>query len=38
LRLPNLERGVRRNGKLIASDIHQQIDTVRAIAQQEGLS
>jgi hypothetical protein len=34
----DLERGVRRNGKLIASDIQQQIDTIRAIAQQEGLS
>ena len=33
----DLERGVRRNGKLIAGDIHQQIDTIRAIAQQENL-
>jgi hypothetical protein len=31
----DLERGVRRNGKLIAGDIHEQIDTIRAIAQQE---
>ena len=34
----DVERGVRRNGKLIASDIQRQIDTVRTIAQQEGLS
>ncbi len=34
----DLERGVRRNGKLIASDIHEQIDTIRTIAHQEGLS
>jgi hypothetical protein len=34
----DLARGVRRNGKLIASDIQQQIETIRAIAQQEGLS
>jgi hypothetical protein len=34
----DLERGVRRNGKLIASDIQAQIDTVRTVAQQEGLS
>jgi hypothetical protein len=34
----DLERGVRRNGKLIASDIREQIATIRAIAQQEGLS
>jgi hypothetical protein len=34
----DLERGVRRNGKLIAGDIHAQIDRIRAIAQQEGLS
>ena len=31
----DLERGVRRNGKLIASDIQQHIDTIRTIAQQE---
>jgi len=34
----DLERGVRRNGKLIAGDIHEQIDTIRTIAQQENLS
>jgi len=34
----DLERGVRRNGKLMAGDIHKQIDTIRTIAQQEGLS
>ena len=34
----DLDRGVRRNGKLIASDLHEQIDTIRTIAQQEGLS
>jgi Family of unknown function (DUF6399) len=34
----DLERGVRRNGKLIAGDIQQHIDTLRTIAQQEGLS
>jgi Family of unknown function (DUF6399) len=34
----DVERGVRRNGKLIASDIQRQIDTIRTIAQQEGLS
>jgi hypothetical protein len=33
-----MERGVRRNGRLIAGDIHEQIDTSRTIAQQEGLS
>ena len=33
----DLERGVRRNGQLIAADIHQQIDTVRRVAQHEGL-
>jgi hypothetical protein len=38
LRLPNLERGVRRNGKLIAGDIQEHIDTIRTIAQQEKLS
>jgi len=36
--LVDLERGVRRNGKLIAGDIQAQIDTIRAIAQQENLS
>jgi hypothetical protein len=34
----DLERGGRRNGKLIARDLHEQIDTIRAIAQQEHLS
>src|SRR5215475_6842876 len=34
----DLERGVRRNGKLIAGDIQQPIDTIRTIAHQEGLS
>jgi hypothetical protein len=33
----DLDRGVRRNGKLIASDIQAQIDTLRTIAQHEGL-
>ena len=33
----DLERGVRRNGKLIAGDIQAQIDTIRTVAQQEGL-
>jgi hypothetical protein len=36
--LVDLERGVRRNGQLIAGDIHKQIDTIRTMAQQEGLS
>jgi hypothetical protein len=34
----DLERGVRRNGKLIAADIQHHIDTIRTIAQQAGLS
>ena len=34
----DLERGVRRNGKLIAGDIQCHIDTIRTIAQQEDLS
>jgi hypothetical protein len=34
----DLERGVRRNGKLIAGDIQQHIDTIRTLAQQENLS
>ena len=34
----DLERGVRRNGQLIAADIHAQIDTIRRVAQHEGLS
>jgi transposase len=31
----DVERGVRRNGKLSAGDIHAQIDTIRTVAQQE---
>ncbi len=34
----DLERGVRRNGRLIAADIQTHIDTVRTVAQHEGLS
>jgi hypothetical protein len=34
----DLERGVRRNGKLIAGDIQAQLDTIRTLAQQEGLN
>jgi hypothetical protein len=34
----DLERGVRRNGPLIASDIQGHIEQIRAIAQQEELS
>jgi hypothetical protein len=34
----DVERGVRRNDELIAGDIQEQIDTIRTIAQQEGLS
>src|SRR5262245_17520015 len=34
----DLERGVRRNGRLIASDIHEHIEQIRTVAQQEGLS
>jgi hypothetical protein len=34
----DLECGVRRNGKLIARDIQQHIDTIHTIAQQEHLS
>jgi hypothetical protein len=34
----DVERGVRRNGKLIAGDIQEHIDTIRTIAQQAGLS
>lgn len=34
----DLERGVRRNGQLIASDIQEHIKQIRAIAQHEGLS
>ena len=34
----DLERGVRGNDKRIAGDIQEQINTIRAIARQEGLS
>ncbi len=34
----DLERGVRRNGQLIAADIQAQIDTIRSVAQHEVLS
>jgi hypothetical protein len=34
----DLERGVRRNGQLMAADIHAQMDTIRRVAQHEGLS
>jgi hypothetical protein len=34
----DLERGVRRNGQLIAGDIQRHIDTIRTIAQHEHLS
>src|SRR6266446_3910172 len=34
----DVQRGVRRHGQLIAADIQAQIDTVRAVAQHEGLS
>jgi hypothetical protein len=34
----DLQRGVRRNGKLIAADIQAQIDTVRTVARHAGLS
>jgi hypothetical protein len=34
----DLERGVRRNGQLIAADIHEHIARIRTIAQHEGLS
>ena len=34
----DLERGVRRNGKLIASEIQEHIATIRTMAQQEQLS
>ena len=34
----DLERGVRRNGQLIASDIQTHIEQIRTVAQQEGLS
>jgi Family of unknown function (DUF6399) len=34
----DLERGVRRNGQLIAVDIREHIEQIRTVAQQEGLS
>src|SRR5262249_54266759 len=34
----DVERGVRRNGQLIAADIQEQITTMRTVAQHEGLS
>ena len=34
----DLERGVRRNGQLIAADMQGHIEQIRTIAQQEGLS
>jgi len=34
----DLERGVRRNGRLIAADIQGHIEQIRAMAQHEGLS
>src|SRR5262249_28477336 len=34
----DLERGVRRNGRLIASDIQEHIEQIRTVAQHEGLS
>jgi uncharacterized protein DUF6399 len=34
----DLERGVRRNGHLIAADIQEHIEQIRTLAQQEGLS
>jgi hypothetical protein len=34
----DVERGVRRNGQLIAADIQAQIETVRTVAKQESLS
>ena len=34
----DLERGVRRNGQLIAADIQEHIEQIRTFAQQEGLS
>src|SRR5262247_422369 len=34
----DLERGVRRNGRLIASDIQEHIEQMRTVAQHEGLS
>jgi len=34
----DVERGVRRNGQLIAADIQSHIDTIRGVAQHEALS
>jgi hypothetical protein len=34
----DVERGVRRNGKLIAAEIQAQMETIRTVAQQESLS
>src|SRR5215831_2344652 len=34
----DVERGVRRNGRLIAADIQGHIEQIRTVAQQEGLS
>jgi Family of unknown function (DUF6399) len=34
----DLERGVRRNGQLIAADIQEHIEQIRTLAQHEGLS
>jgi Family of unknown function (DUF6399) len=34
----DLERGVRRNGRLMASDIQEHIEQIRTVAQQAGLS
>lgn len=34
----DLERGVRRNAPLIATDIREQVNTIRTVAQEEGLS
>jgi hypothetical protein len=34
----DVERGVRRNGKLIAGDLQQHINTIRTMAHQEGRS
>jgi hypothetical protein len=36
--LVDVERGVRRNGQLMAADIHAQMATMRRVAQHEGLS
>jgi hypothetical protein len=34
----DMERGVRRNGRLIAADIRAQLATIRSVAEHEGLS